>query len=170
MKYLITGVTGSGKSTIAGELRNRGRVVYDTDSENLARWEDDEGKPAPSEHHPSEEWLKHHHWNINEDKLQKILKDHENIGLCGTASNLKNFFSLFDKIFVLVIDQPELAERLNNRTNNPFGKSAEEQADIFSWHKWYEESLIKQGAQTIDATLPLNEVVELILKDSDDNN
>lgn len=35
----ITGVSGTGKSTVWAELKNRGIEAYDVDEDGLARWQ-----------------------------------------------------------------------------------------------------------------------------------
>lgn len=70
---------------------------------------------------------------------------------------------LFDKVFSLIIDADTIRHRIKHRTNNEFGKSSEELEHILDWHSGYTEVYTKFGAVLIDATKPLDEVVDEIL-------
>lgn len=164
MKYLITGVTGSGKTTVAKQLQKMKLRAYDSDEvEGLTRWEDRNGLPVKAPEHPPKEWFRSNFWNWNEDKLDALLGESGDVFICGLASNQDKFYELFDRVFVLVIDQDPMIQRLNTRTENSFGRHPEQQASIIEWHKNFEKSAIKIGGVVIDATKPLNIVVAEIL-------
>ncbi len=167
MNYLITGVSGVGKTTVAEELAKRGYEAYDMDAvPGLTRWEDDAGKPIKPPADPPKGWFNNHHWNWDIKKLKKIMtSSKKDKYFSGTASNQKGHLGLFDKVFALVIDEQQLIDRLTNRTNNPFGKHPNELADILSWHKWFENVLVEKGAIPINGTLPVDKIVSEIIND-----
>ncbi|OGL36476.1 hypothetical protein A3A68_01355 [Candidatus Saccharibacteria bacterium RIFCSPLOWO2_01_FULL_48_13] len=164
MKCLITGVTGSGKTTVAKKLQKMNLMVYDSDGvEGLTRWENSKGLPVKAPKRPPKEWFSNNFWNWNKDKLGTLLSAGGDVYICGIASNQDRFYALFDKVFVLVIDQVTMLHRLNTRTENSFGRYPEQQASIIEWHKDFEKSAIKMGAVAIDATRPQDKVVAEIL-------
>jgi gluconate kinase len=164
MKILIAGATGAGKSTIARELTNLGYTAYDSDNvSGLTRWEDKNGNPVERLDNPPADWFDHHNWNWNRQKMQELLTSYETAFVCGSSSNMRDLFDLFDKIFLLRIDEPTLRDRLANRTSNDFGKHPHELVSILSWFDWFQKDLADRGAVVIDATQPVAQVVNQIL-------
>jgi hypothetical protein len=73
-------------------------------------------------------------------------------------------YSLFEAIFVLVVDKGTLRHRLLSRTENDYGKHPDELAGILSYHPMLERELLSApGAVAIDATKPLDAVVNEII-------
>ncbi|HYD08537.1 MAG TPA: hypothetical protein VEA78_00435, partial [Acidimicrobiales bacterium] len=83
--------------------------------------------------------------------------------LCGGAGHERDFWELLDLVVCLVADDDTLRRRLAARTDNGYGKTAEELAGILdanaSWAKSYRDS----GAVIVDSTKPLDEVVDTVL-------
>jgi hypothetical protein len=105
--YLITGRGGSGKSTVAAELKRlkrRGYLALDADEvPGLARSEDlRTGLPVEVDFSGFVDYTKVG-WNWQSKVLDKLLKEHKNLFLCGSASNQFAFQPRFDKVFVLVL-------------------------------------------------------------------
>src|SRR4051812_26902168 len=103
MKYLITGVAGTGKSTIAKELRKRGYAAYDTE-EGFSYYADKQtGEPAVRPHEPTQEWYDKHHRIFDEKVLVNLFKKHadEPLFICSITANQAKFYPQFDKIFLL---------------------------------------------------------------------
>src|SRR4051812_13441327 len=124
MKCLVTGQAGSGKSSVAAELRRRGFTAYDTDAmPELTGFDYAEtGLPVgPGEiEHPID--FSRFSWNWRLDPLRELLASAENVFICAITSNTVELAHLFDRVFVLVPDRETLARRLRARTTNPFGK------------------------------------------------
>lgn len=104
MIYLITGRSGSGKTTVGEELRLRGFRVIDADQEFVAGL-------IPGE----SPWV----WDAA--KVARALNDCESSDLfvCGGADNESEFWPLFDSIFVLKACYTVLAQRLFQRGSPP---------------------------------------------------
>src|SRR3989344_1047493 len=104
-KYLVTGLSGTGKSTIAKELQNRGSYAVDTDkADGLCRWINiDTGKGV--KHKPNDKkWYEKNHLVWYKSEMLRIFQktDQGNIFICGSSYNDSEFYNLFDKIFFLV--------------------------------------------------------------------
>ena len=69
---------------------------------------------------------------------------------------------MFDEVFVLVVDVDTLNRRLDGRRDNPTGKDPEERALILRLHAT--EADLPPGATRLDATVPLVQVVDEILR------
>ena len=66
----------------------------------------------------------------------------------------------------LAIDNERLRRRLASRTTNAFGKAPNELGAILSWHDVGEDQYRGFGAEIVDATRPLHEVVDSVLEAS----
>jgi len=161
--YLITGIAGSGKSSVAQVLARRGYHSYNTDDmPDITRLEDHTGRPAEWPEGPVD-WSKYA-WNWQEAGLQKLLTGTGTAFVAAIVSNQARFYSLFEAIFVLVVDKGTLRHRLLSRTENDYGKHPDELARILSYHPTLERELLSApGAVAIDATKPLDVVVDEII-------
>lgn len=165
MKILVTGGVAAGKSTVAGELQKRGFIAYDADSlPGLSRWEDDQGNEVQPLENPPRDWFTNHHWNWQAEKLKELLQAEATVFVCGSSSNFRGFLELFDEVILLEIAIPELAKRVATRSTNDFGKNENEMEDIKSWHDWFQETIKDYGASVIEATKPLEDVIDEIVK------
>jgi dephospho-CoA kinase len=147
-RILLTGMSGNGKSTVIGELRARGYRCADMD------------EPSWSEAAPDGEWI----WA--EERLQDFLSipDTETVFVSGCASNQGKFYQQFDAIILLSAPADVLIERLAARTNNPYGKSPEQLAEVLRNLDTI-EPLLRQGADhEIDTRAPIDEVVAAVLR------
>jgi adenylate kinase family enzyme len=167
----ITGIAGSGKSTVRQELLRRGYKVYGGAEDGIAAFfNNDSGKrverlvPAKER---TPEWLSIHSWRIPLaviTKLRLLAKD-EPVYVCAYTSNDKSeLWGLFDKIFALTTDKETIKYRITNRTNNDVGKTSNELKDILNQQKTAEEEYQKLGAIIIDAKQPITRVVDEILE------
>jgi gluconate kinase len=162
-KYLITGRGGTGKSTIALELKRHGYRAFDGDSvPGLARWEDRKTGQAlaidPAGYINFEQVA----WAWNAETLTRLLATHDDLFLCGSSSNQSDYYSLFDAIFVLVLDAETHDFRLRTRARD-FGKHPNLRRKIVAGHQKFAEELVATGAIPIDATQPLEKVIATIL-------
>ncbi len=164
-KIYITGVPGTGKSTVAKELNKRGIFTIDLDDvEGLCGWVymDTKEKVPLSETINFETQS----YTCDPTKLQKLLEtDKDTAVVVGIAGNQEDFLSYFDTVFLLHCNVETFLNRLLTRTENNFGQKVNEQEFLRGFYKEFEENLHAQGAVPIDAEKPLTEVVdELVSK------
>jgi adenylate kinase family enzyme len=167
MKYLITGVAGSGKTTVANEFISRGYNAYDMDTvPGLCSWQElSTGQTVERNPEPSVEWFEKYNWSWNEKKVREILNQRESIFLCGFGANQDKFYALFTKVFLLTGDVNTLFQRISNRPTDEldFGKHPGERAIILKKRAELSRDLAKLGALEIDSVRPIAEVVDEIL-------
>lgn len=165
--YLIEGVSGTGKTTVAEELQRRGYHVIHGDRE-LAYVGDPEtgerldGPPAESGT-DSLRWGQEH-WIWPVDKVKSLVADQRNAisFFCGGSRNFPRFIDLFDGVFVLDVDLDTLNRRLAGRPEDEFGGRPSERELIVRLHATKEDT--PKGGVVIDATAPIERVVDEILE------
>lgn len=158
MKIYITGISGSGKTSIARLLLERGVSAIDIDE--LSHWENKATKERTGwDHDRSDEWYAAHAWVCDIEKLKEILASSEHVVAVGHASNQEEYLSLFDKLYILHCSPETITARLNARTDNDFGKHPADLARILGWQKGFELEMVEKGAEPLDAERSLEEVV-----------
>jgi dephospho-CoA kinase len=84
--------------------------------------------------------------------------------MSACVPNQARFYSRFDHI-VLLSASPELTiQRLMARTNNPYGRSAREVAEILGNKATIEPLLRRSATDEIDTATPLHDVVARVLE------
>ena len=150
-RVLLTGMSGTGKSTVIAALAARGYKAVDTDDGDWHEWMDVAGEPD---------------WVWREDAIQRLLstEDADVLFVSGTASNQGTFYRQFDHVFLLSAPTPVILERLATRTNNPYGKRPDELARVLR-HLETVAPLLRRGATLqVDTSAPVDQVVETILR------
>ncbi|MBI1982447.1 MAG: AAA family ATPase [Candidatus Levybacteria bacterium] len=165
--YYITGISGTGKSAIASELRKDNIQAYDIDEiKGICHWRHKEsGEKAIYYTGIGREWLDAHEWICDEEKLKELLDkhSHSDVVVVGIASNQENYLKYFDKFFLLYCGKETFLKRLNTRNEgNAFGKDKSEQEQILSWYKDFENRMIKLGAMPINTERKLEDIVREI--------
>jgi broad-specificity NMP kinase len=165
MRYLITGVAGSGKSSVARELRKRGYAAYDTEVGFSYHVNKATREKAVYPANPSVKWYDAHERVFDENVLANLFKKHaaEALFICSITANQKNYYADFDKIFLLTAPDKVLVKRLEQRTDNQFGKHPLELQRIIGRHAKFDFELKALGATVIDSTEPVAKVVDKIL-------
>jgi broad-specificity NMP kinase len=166
MNYLITGVAGTGKSTIAKELHRRGYAAYDTE-EGFSYYIDKQtGERCTYPKQPSQEWYDRHERVFDEKVLMNLLKKHadEPLFICSITANQIKYYPQFDKIFLLTAPDDVITHRLGTRTNNYFGRHPLDLARVIGRHEQFDDELKAAGAVVIDSTQPLDTVADEIIK------
>lgn len=169
--YLIEGISGTGKTAVAEELRCRGYHVLDGDRELKYRGDPKTGKPLPEPTHENETekavW-QHEHllWDIEKVKSAVSDQSHPISFFCGGSRNFESFVSLLDGVFILNVDDiNEIYRRMDERVaRDPtdFGGKPEEKELVAKLHAT-KEDIPKEGV-IIDSTAPLERVVDEILE------
>jgi shikimate kinase len=158
-RVLLTGMSGTGKSTVIEELAARGYKAVDTDYDGLS-----EMVNVPSDEQtgldPGQDWV----WR--EDRIQDILstEDAEVLFIGGTSPNQGKFYPQFDHIVLLTAPAHVIVERLTTRTTNPYGKRSEEVARVLGLLRTIEPILRRGAGHVVDTSVPLNQVVAKVLR------
>lgn len=163
--YLIEGVSGVGKTSVATELQRRGHHVIHGDRELAYRGDPETGAaldPALERDAADMRFRHRHHiWDI--EKVRQIAADHGHTltFFCGGSRNFQRFIDVFDAVFVLDLDSETLQRRLIERPRDEFGGKPEEREFVLQLHATKED--IPVHATVIDSSPSLNAVVDDIL-------
>lgn len=101
--------------------------------------------------------------------MSALLSEHATIAVCGTAENQGRFYDRFEHVIYLYVPLEVLLDRVRARSNNPYGKSAEQQADIAKYVVEAEPLIRRTATLELDGLIPvqvLAEHVELCLLSS----
>lgn len=131
-RVLITGMSGTGKSSVIRELARRGFRAVDTDTNEWSEWTtDSDGQPD---------------WVWREAPMRELLAGESRpLFVCGCKSNQGAFYDGFDRVALLSAPADVLLVRVQARTDNPYGRIPEEQALILH-HLEVVEPLLRAGA------------------------
>jgi dephospho-CoA kinase len=158
-RVLLTGMSGTGKSTVIEELAARGYRAADADADGWSEWVAAEGNPTGA----NEGW----DWRWREDRVRAFLETETGTAgvlfLSGCAENMVGFFPRFDHIILLSAPSAVLLERLATRRNNPYGKRPEEAQQVLENLRDFEPRLRSVAGHEIDTSAPLGEVVAKVL-------
>lgn len=166
MLILVTGISTSGKSTMAKELSKRGYEAHDLEHNGISAWfhkekgtRDAEFAQVPDR---SKEWADAHEWRTSMDWINDIAKKATNktIFLCGGAANEKDIIALCDKVIWLRTDEKTIRERVNIPRDHTYGTVPHELVDAIEGNIQKEKVFEQLGATMIDARRPLDEVVQ----------
>jgi len=151
-RVLVTGMSGTGKSSVLAELGLRGFRVVDTDSPGWSEW-------VPLAGDPAGEWL----WR--EDRIAELLASEDECTLYvqGCVSNQGKFYDRFDAVVLLSAPVEVILDRVEKRTTNDYGKGPGER-DLILLHLASVEPLLRTTCtHEIDASRPLADVVDSLI-------
>lgn len=139
-RILITGMSGAGKSTLLDELARRGHRTVDTD---------DGG------------------WTLlgavwDEPRMTELLRRHDDVVVSGTVENQGRFYDQFDHVVLLSAPVEVLIDRVSTRTNNPYGRSADQQAEIRRYVVTVEPLLRRGATLELDGRSAVGELADAI--------
>jgi dephospho-CoA kinase len=146
-RVLLTGMSGTGKSSVIDALAARGYKAVDTD--------DGWCEPLPD---GRQRW--------REDAIEQLLatEDADVLFVAGCEENQVGFHPRFDVIILLSAPAEVLARRLASRTGNPYGKTPGELRRVFDDLQAVEPLLRKAADHEIRTTTPLSDVVTTVLR------
>lgn len=146
-RILLTGMSGTGKSSVVRALVALGHRAVDTD--------DGWCEPLPD---GRQRW--------REDAISALLAgdDGDLLFVAGCEENQGRFYPRFDRIVLLSAPLPVLLRRLRERTDNPYGKSPQQLARFLDDVAEIEPLLRRGADHELDTARPLAEVVADVLR------
>jgi shikimate kinase len=139
-RVLVTGMSGAGKTTVLDELRRRGHLTVDTDYDG---WE-----------LPNGTW--------DEQRMNRLLTSDPNVIVSGTVENQGSFYHRFEHVVLLSAPLQILIERVSSRTNNPYGRTPEQHAEIARYMETVEPLLRRGATLELDGRRPATELADVI--------
>lgn len=144
MNVLITGMSGTGKSTLVAELRRRGYAAYDAD---------DDGFSEPREHG---------RWGWRAERVRELL--HRSSGPLFFAGCSEEQVDLpFDRRVALTAPASVIAERVRARSTNAYGRAPGELEQILDDLSVIEPLLCASADLVLDATQPTAALADRVL-------
>jgi dephospho-CoA kinase len=146
-RVLLTGMSATGKSSVVEELRERGYKAVDTD-DGFCEVQAD-GRQL---------------WR--HDAIHELLavEDADVLFVAGCEENQGTFHPQFDHIVLLSAPLETMVERLETRTNNPYGKSSVEFDRFLEDVETVEPVLRRAADHEVRTDVPLDDVVATILR------
>lgn len=156
MRVLITGMSGTGKSSVIRELAALGHAAIDTD---YGGWcvPPDGSEPLDDLARPGWIWDPHRMRDLLESEHGGVLF----VG--GCVENQGDFYGHFDEVVLLTAEPALVAERLATRSTNPYAKDPREMAQALEDQRMFEPVLRRRATMVIDTSAPIEQVVEAIL-------
>ena len=139
-RVLVTGMSGTGKTTVLDELRRRGHITVDTDYDD---WQ-----------LPDRTW--------DERRMQQLLESNSDVVVSGAVENQGRFYDRFEHVVLLSVPLHVLIERVRSRTNNPYGKTSEQQAEIARYLDTVEPLLRRRATLELDGQRATSELADII--------
>jgi shikimate kinase len=133
-------MSGVGKTSILEELRQRGHLTVDTDYDGWVL--------------PGGIW--------DEPRMDELLARHADVIVSGTVENQGGFYDRFEHVVLLSAPLEVLFERVSRRTSNPYGKSAQQRAEIAGYLQTVEPLLRRGATLELDGRRPLSELADAI--------
>lgn len=164
---LVTGVAGTGKSTLEEVLRNKGHATIDIDN-GFASWQQNDTRERVSApiNQPAS-WYEAHDWYTEKQKLTEYIQNYKKspspLFVFGNTADLDSLPYLFDTVYALEYnDEETIRHRIDNRTTNDYGKDPVEFAALLSYYRPMQKRFRAMGAIPIDCTFPIESVVQEI--------
>jgi adenylate kinase family enzyme len=163
----ITGNSGTGKSEVCTALAGKGYLTIDSDL-GMAVWVNtktgqvihavDAGRLSP-------DWFRDHRWTLMRSRVEELAgaSRTRTAFLCGLVQNDEELWDLFEVKICLILDDATILERLVQRSGNPFGKAPAELDVVLRFNGPLIAKYTALGATLIDASRPLEEVVQDVL-------
>ncbi len=145
LRILVTGMSGTGKSTALAALARRGFSVVETDRAPWSGWSDRAGGYV---------------WD---EELVSGLLDREydtTLYVSGTVSNQGRLYPRFDAVVLLSAPAEVILSRIALRTTNDYGKAHDERDRVVREIADVEPLLRATCTHEIDATRSVASVVE----------
>lgn len=158
-RVLITGMSGTGKSSVIQELAARGYRAHDLDTREWSHWIDADASDGltPAE---GKDWV----WR--EDRVRGLLSAPQDgtLFISGCAQNMAKLFPLIDRMILLSAPLETIMERLKARSTGGYGGTAQERRKVSELISTVEPMLRKSAHHEIDTRRPVPATVDEILR------
>lgn len=167
---LITGIAGSGKTTICHKLNKLGYNAYNIETtKGLFKTFNKDGSIFLNNHNNDDlKDVKNREWICDLKKLNAFMKKKsqksELVFYCGMGTNIYDIFPLFDKVILLKVSSKILRNRLSGRIKGSYGRTKKVQDWLIDGKKRIEKKMKDNGAIIIDSEGSLDQVVDKIIK------
>jgi broad-specificity NMP kinase len=169
--HFITGVAGSGKSSVRIEIEKLGHEAHDTDGRGFARWRDNitgyiypKSSVKPEQRTP--EFIENNSWVVPRENVEELAQSigERTVFLCGDISNFDELGDLFSSVFLLMTSPETIEHRLKTRVDNNWGKQPHELAYTLAKLKESEKAYAHYNPIIVNAGQPLHTVAQDIVK------
>ncbi|MFD6195343.1 AAA family ATPase [Mycobacteriaceae bacterium NPDC060252] len=139
-RVLVTGMSGTGKTTLLEELARGGFLTVDTDYDG---WTLADGG-----------------WDTA--RMAALLEQRSEVIVSGTVDNQVDFYDRFGHVVLLSVPLEVAIARVSSRTNNPYGRTEAERAEIARYTEDVEPLLRQSATVELDGRLPVAELAERV--------
>jgi shikimate kinase len=161
-RILVTGMSGTGKSTVIEKLAGYGYRAIDADCDAWSTWVDasEVSDAAGSPVEADRDWV----WR--EERIRELLaaEDGGVLFVGGCAANMGQFLPQFDHVVLLSAPAAVLVDRLGTRTAGAYGARPEEVARVLELLETVEPLLRRVADYEVSTVAPVDDVVATILK------
>jgi shikimate kinase len=145
MHVLLTGMSGTGKSSVVRELRRRGFSAYDADDDGYTK--------------PDVDGI----WRWRTSEVSELLAGSSDDPLFFAGCSEEQAQFRWDLKVLLTAPAAVIVERLAVRTSNSYGKSVDERERVLADLREVEPMLRRAADVVIDTTQPLARVTDMVL-------
>jgi broad-specificity NMP kinase len=145
MRVLLTGMSGTGKSTLVHELRRRGHPAYDADDDGFSEPRAD-GR-----------------WGWRVDLVGELLAREPGRLLFFAGCSEEQVDLPFDYRVLLTAPRAVLVERLRTRTGNAYGRAGAELAQVLADLDEVEPLLRRSADLVLTTTAPPGDVADRLV-------
>ncbi len=167
MLIYITGVAGSGKSTLREELEQRGHRAEDAD-EGFCAWFDHDGHQVPTMplHLRTPDWYANHRWCLLTERVSAFADECANdVGfLLGVAANADEMAPYFASAFYLTADTDVIRERLRSRDGEAHATRFAAFSSARDWQESAEQHWRSQGFAALDSSGTPSDVADALIR------
>jgi dephospho-CoA kinase len=145
IRVLITGMSGTGKSSLVGELRRLGYAAYDADDDGYT-----ERRP-------------HGGWGWRAEAVQELVDRSTDPVLFFSGCSEEQSQFEFDLRVLLTASESVMVERLACRETNSYGRTDAELERILSDRTVVEPLLRRTADLVVDTEVPVEEVAAVVV-------